>query len=221
MSMSRLAVLSAVHTASILSNGSSKTNSSNKDGYGDNMYTGRGRSGHFENNLHGNVNVLLGGAMLGVIIVFIFSLCYCCHKSSRKNRPQEYSQYWRTETDVPSLEVFTMNSHVMCYERDAATMNQLEEANLAELTVSHPQLVTSGPPPAYESLIFKSNIVSPSDKRADGELGLSTISCSLPPTVDFERNQQEVLKIEENQCHEDEGLPSYEAALKLEAQGYV
>lgn len=51
-------------------------------------------------------------AMLSGVIMVVLLMCYCCHKSIRKNRPQEYPQYWRTEPDVHSLEVFTTEAHV-------------------------------------------------------------------------------------------------------------
>ena len=52
-------------------------------------------------------------AMLSGVIIIVVLICYCCHRNVRKHRPQEYSQYWRTEPDVHSLEVFTMDSHAM------------------------------------------------------------------------------------------------------------
>lgn len=50
-------------------------------------------------------------AMLSGVIMVVLLMCYCCHKSIRKNRPQEYPQYWRTEPDAHSLEVFTTEAH--------------------------------------------------------------------------------------------------------------
>lgn len=51
-------------------------------------------------------------AMISGVIMMVVLICYCCHKNVRKHRPQEYSQYWRTEPDIHSLEVFTMDTHV-------------------------------------------------------------------------------------------------------------
>lgn len=50
--------------------------------------------------------------MLSGVIVVVALMCYCCHKNIRKSRPQEYSQYWRTEPDVHSLEVFSTEAHI-------------------------------------------------------------------------------------------------------------
>lgn len=55
--------------------------------------------------------------MISSVIMVVVLICYCCHKNVRKHRPQEYSQYWRAEPDVHSLEVFTMDAHVMVSER--------------------------------------------------------------------------------------------------------
>lgn len=62
-------------------------------------------------------------AMLSGVIMIVVLICYCCHRNVRKHRPQEYSQYWRTEPDVHSLEVFTMDSHAMVsklFEKDCS-----------------------------------------------------------------------------------------------------
>lgn len=92
-------------------------------------------------------------------------------------------------------------------------------------SVAHP--VTAGPPPAYESLIFNPEsvgigmgvevvgVASPSEKK---ETPTSLGGESLPlPVLDEGLG----LAKEEESRREDEGLPSYEAALKLEANGYV
>lgn len=80
--------------------------------------------------------------------------------------------------------------------------------------------VTSGPPPAYESLIFDPRALpSPTDKKDESDDPGSIISppiSSLPTESEANRiNKQEDIP------RDDQGLPSYEAALKLEADGYV
>lgn len=105
-----------------------------------------------------------------------------------------------------------MDSHAMgrflgaqqCYDRSG---------HAEEITpMSLPCPGTPGPPPAYESLIFNPhNVASPSDKKEEP----ITPDCILPIPMD-QGDSQEIEKKEE-----DEGLPSYEAALKLEANGYV
>ncbi|CAB0036994.1 unnamed protein product [Trichogramma brassicae] len=252
-----------------------------------------GGGGRFESDLHGNVNILLGGerenyplplssaartkaytrseqinqlrtliqAMLGGVIMIVFFVCYCCHKSIRKNRPSEYSQYWRTEPDINSLEVYTMDSHSMCFDRNAISLghqivpeelhhHQSAATTAASLSNSLPaRPLTPGPPPAYESLIFKpggctasaATASSPSDKKPE-PASLSPLSCILPVPDDEQQQQQQQQQQheqEQQQQHQhqhrhhssslkevesrrdDEGLPTYEAALKLEAHGYL
>lgn len=107
--------------------------------------------------------------------------------------------------------------------------NSATATTLASLPARRPS--TPGPPPAYESLIFKPYLTSPSDKKP--EFG----SCILPVPIDLERglpqqqhhhhhHRHSLGKDEEDHSSRhvidhDEGLPSYEAALKLEAHGYV
>lgn len=175
------------------------------------------KSGRFDADLHGNVNILLGGAMISGVIMMVVLICYCCHKNVRKHRPQEYSQYWRAEPDIHSLEVFTMDTHAMqCLERSTGTQAHQEEG----VPSLPPCPVTSGPPPAYESLIFDPRALpSPTDKKDESDDPGSIIS----PPVNSLPSESEANRINkrEDVPRDDQGLPSYEAALKLEADGYV
>ncbi|XP_015597666.1 uncharacterized protein LOC107268917 [Cephus cinctus] len=214
MSMKRLAVLAALQTPQYSHNNNSLTggsyaiqesNMSNSDG-------GAGRAGRYETDLHGNVNILLGGAMLSGVVMVVVLVCYCCHRNIRKHRPQEYSQYWRAEPDVHSLEVFTMESHAMYYDR-STTMNIDSESTLTAM----PRPVTPGPPPAYESLVFKSqSLPSPSEKKECVGTPGNVLPVPIEPEVRYGGT-----KMNDSGRRDDEGLPSYEAALKLEANGYV
>ncbi|XP_076238770.1 spermiogenesis-related protein stanley-cup [Calliopsis andreniformis] len=182
------------------------------------------KTSHFETDLHGNVNILLAGAMLSGVIVVVALMCYCCHKNMRKNRPQEYPQYWRTEPDVHSLEVFTTEAHVACCERQSMEGAQDEPYGAPSCPVTPSS--GPGPPPTYDSLIFDPrSLPACIDKKSDGPetpgtiipsmvstlLGLTT---PMRPTECNEPAEQETSAL-------DEGLPSYEAALKLDANGYV
>lgn len=174
------------------------------------------KSGRFDADLHGNVNILLGGAMLSGVIMMVAFICYCCHKNVRKHRTlQEYSQeYWRAEPDIHSLEVFTMDTH--CIERSATSQEEGVPTFLPPVTCT----MTSGPPPAYESLIFDPRALpSLTDKKDESDDPGSIISppiSSLPTESEANRiNKREDIP------WDDQGLPSYEAALKLEADGYV
>lgn len=177
-----------------------------------------GKNGHFETDLHGQVNILLGGAMLSGVIMVLIVICYCCHKNMKKHRPQEYSHYWRPEPDVHSLEVFTMDSHITCPERVA--MTNPEDGTQAALPCP---LTPPGPPPAYESLIFDPQSLPFSSEKKD------TATTIDVPTNDLTINEEDAsnINLETGQTKKDENpkddrdLPTYEAALKLEADGYV
>ena len=100
--------------------------------------------------------------------------------------------------------------YFQCYERGTG-LNGAEEGTLSSL----PRPVTPGPPPAYESLIFNPPILpSPSDKK-ESPRSLGDI---LPVCPESDKDR---IKNKEYTNNDDEGLPSYEAALKLEASGYV
>ncbi|XP_029659453.1 uncharacterized protein LOC115233277 isoform X3 [Formica exsecta] len=209
--MQKIAVMAAVQKAHGYHNGSSVYGDATNalPDYNDSSSTSK--SGRFDADLHGNVNILLGGGVIMMVVL----MCYCCHKNVRKLRPQEYSQYWRTEPDIHSLEVFTMDTHAMqCLERSTGTQEEGVPASLP------PCLVTSGPPPAYESLIFDPRALpSPTDKKDESDDPGSIIS----PPMNSLPSESEANRINkrEDVPRDDQGLPSYEAALKLEADGYV
>ncbi|XP_003251033.1 uncharacterized protein LOC100576355 isoform X1 [Apis mellifera] len=195
------------------------------------------KTSHFETDLHGNVNILLGGAMLSGVIMVVLLMCYCCHKSIRKNRPQEYPQYWRTEPDAHSLEVFTTEAHAACCERQqqqqqqqqqsATTDGNRDESAYDALSCPVTPISGPGPPPTYDSLIFDPKSLatatfSMEKKREGGE----TPGAIVPPMVSTllglsARSGLEPSNEAVEQQASDEGLPSYEAALKLDANGYV
>ncbi|XP_072754464.1 uncharacterized protein S-cup isoform X2 [Anoplolepis gracilipes] len=215
--MQKIAVMAAVQKAHGNHNGSNVYGDASNalPDYTDSSSTSK--SSHFDPDLHGNVNILLGGAMISGVIMMVVLICYCCHKNVRKHRPQEYSQYWRAEPDIHSLEVFTMDTHAMCLERSTGTQAYQEEGVPTSLP---PCPVTSGPPPAYESLIFDPRALpSPTDKKDESDDPGSIIS---PPvnSLPSESEANRINKREDVPRH-DQGLPSYEAALKLEADGYV
>ncbi|KAG7199218.1 hypothetical protein KM043_018088 [Ampulex compressa] len=177
----------------------------------------------FETDLHGNVNILLGGAMLSGVLMVVLLMCYCCHKNIRKHRPQEYPRYWQTEPDVHSLEVFTMDTHTARYERSAEVVGGQEEA--VEASLSCP--TTPGPPPPYDSLIFDLQRLPPSPTEKKSIPG--TPEGIIPALVStlLTSNSACLDNVELNESNEnatprcDQGLPTYEAALKLDGNGYV
>ncbi|XP_029159931.1 uncharacterized protein LOC114931939 isoform X2 [Nylanderia fulva] len=216
--MQKIAVMAAMQKAHASHNGSNIYGDANNNAVPDsNGSSSTSKSGRFDADLHGNVNILLGCAMISGVIMMVVLICYCCHKNVRKHRPQEYSQYWRAEPDIHSLEVFTMDTHAMCLERSAGTQAHQEEGVPTSLPACP---VTSGPPPAYESLIFDPRALpSPTDKKDESDDPGSIIS----PPVSSLPSESEANRINkrEDVPRDDQGLPSYEAALKLEADGYV
>ncbi|CAL7939578.1 unnamed protein product [Xylocopa violacea] len=182
------------------------------------------KTSQFETDLHGNVNILLGGAMLSGVIMVVFLMCYCCHKSIRKSRPQEYPQYWRTEPDVHSLEVFTTEAHAAYCERQSTTDGNQDESTYGALSCPVTPISGPGPPPTYDSLIFEQrSLPGTFDKKPDA---VDTPGVIIPSMVSTLLGLSTAVRSAE--CNEateqetaDEGLPSYEAALKLDANGYV
>ncbi|XP_033332337.1 spermiogenesis-related protein stanley-cup [Megalopta genalis] len=185
------------------------------------------KTSHFETDLHGNVNVLLGGAMLSAVIIVVALMCYCCHKSIRKNRPQECQQYWRPEPDVHSLEVFTTEAHAACCERQSAIDGNQEDSVYGLQSCPVTPGSGPGPPPTYDSLIFDHRSLPASiEKKFDGPDTPGTIIPAMVSTL-LGLSATPVRSPEQNESTEqetlgvDEGLPSYETALKLNANGYV
>ncbi|XP_065167236.1 uncharacterized protein s-cup [Atheta coriaria] len=142
--------------------------------------------------IHG-VNVMLGGAMLSGIILVVFLMCYCCHKNARKSETH-MPEYWR-DSGLP-LHVYTVEGHQQCFDP--------EELVLCDMQVP----VTPGPPPAYDAVVpIHKNIVSPAR--------------TSPHEQQFLQHQQ--LAAQQRRpppSSDDSGLPSYEAALRLEV-GHV
>ncbi|XP_036139665.1 uncharacterized protein LOC105830507 isoform X2 [Monomorium pharaonis] len=214
--MQKIAVMTATQKAHGHHNGSSSNaygdaSNASSDYNGSSSTTGGKSGGRLDTNLYGNVNILLGGGVIMMVVL----ICYCCHKNVRKHRPQEYSQYWRAEPDIHSLEVFTMDTH--CIERLAISQAHQEEGVPTSLP---PCPVTSGPPPAYESLIFDPRALpSPTDKKDESDDPGSII----PPPISNLPTESEANRINKREDipRDDQDLPSYEAALKLEADGYV
>ncbi|CAH0550468.1 unnamed protein product [Brassicogethes aeneus] len=84
------------------------------------------------------VNVMLGGAMLSGIILVVFIMCYCCHKTNRKSQ-SHLPTYWRDPG--LSLEIYTVESG----------QNWLVAEDFALTEMHRPP--TPGPPPAYDVVV--------------------------------------------------------------------
>lgn len=232
----KMTVLTAVHTG--VSRHRNGTGNFYEDveflpGYNVTTNEATGKTGRFETDLHGNVNILLGGAMLSGVVMVVVLMCYCCHKNMRKSRPQEYSPYWRTEPDGHSLEVFTTDAHAMCYDRQATMVGSQDENTYGPLSCPATPGSGPGPPPAYDSLIFNQQSLPVSiEKKLDSPGTPGTIIPSVMSTIlslasntPVQRPISDTDPVEPAEHRlsnaSDEGLPSYEAALKLDANGYV
>ncbi|KAK9892923.1 hypothetical protein WA026_022791 [Henosepilachna vigintioctopunctata] len=85
------------------------------------------------------VNVILGGVMLSAIIMVIFVLCYCCHKSNRKSpTTNQPSTFWRDPEGL-SMEIYTVDTQT-CIE-------------CQELESESRRPSTPGPPPPYDLVV--------------------------------------------------------------------
>ncbi|CAD6222271.1 GSCOCG00000883001-RA-CDS [Cotesia congregata] len=202
MTIRRLAVLAAIKSNQ--SNGTTTTilnNDNDQCLLGHNM-SANGDVGMFGVDLHNNV-FIQGAILMGALMAAVLA-CYCCLRNSEKTREQERAAYSVAEPDVQSLQVFTTNSYndrefdEQRYEDWIDRMNE-------ELTSLPACPGTPGPPPPYESLIFNlQNLPSPSQK--DG----SVIYPSEKEKSDNAKDDKE-----------DDGLPPYDAAIKLAGDGYV
>ncbi|XP_059612663.1 uncharacterized protein LOC132259129 [Phlebotomus argentipes] len=132
MSMKRLAVIAAVSSHNSLSNNSISYYSVEKGGH-QGLQTMRPGA-----NLHGNVNVLLGGAMLSVVITVVCFVCYCCHRTIKKRSTSTYRQRW-LETDT-NMEIYSVEQ---CYDTSGIYVDTPEGVALP----GH------GPPPSYEQVV--------------------------------------------------------------------
>ncbi|XP_060530937.1 uncharacterized protein LOC132704740 [Cylas formicarius] len=89
--------------------------------------------------VHG-VNIILGGAMLSGIILVIFLLCYCCHKTNRKSN-SNLSTIWRDPT--LSLQIYTVE----------AAQNRLVDLEDYPSGEDPSRCPSPGPPPPYEVVV--------------------------------------------------------------------
>jgi len=145
------------------------------------------------------VNVMLGGAMLSGIILVVFIMCYCCHKNARKQE-SHLPAYWR-DSGLP-LHVYTVEGHQQCFESEDFSLSDIQTP------------ATPGPPPAYDVVVpvHKATITSVSPARI------------LPEAHDYpqrgDANDEQDVRLN-TPCHDDSGLPSYEAALRLGVSRHV
>nr|CAH7723857.1 unnamed protein product [Callosobruchus chinensis] len=126
MSMKRLAILSAIHNDGRL-NATTEMNPTPASP---------------PVPVHG-VNIMLGGAMLSGIILVVFIMCYCCHRTSRKSQ-SNLPTYWRDPG--LSMEIYTVE----------AAQNWLISEDMS-YELHRP--ATPGPPPAYDAVVHHSKTI--------------------------------------------------------------
>ncbi|XP_057328376.1 uncharacterized protein LOC130669466 isoform X1 [Microplitis mediator] len=204
MTIRRLAVLAAIKSNQL--NGTTPNNDNDPCLLGHNM-SANGDVGMFGVDLHNNV-FIQGAVLMGALMAAVLA-CYCCLRNSEKTRQQERTEYAVAEPDVQSLQVFTTNSYTDREFDEQRYEDWIDRMN-EELTSLPTCPGTPGPPPAYESLIFNlQNLPSPSQKD-DPVIPDDTIY-----QVEKEKNEND------KDDKEDDGLPPYEAAIKLAGDGYV
>ncbi|XP_049293314.1 uncharacterized protein LOC125768993 [Anopheles funestus] len=133
MSLKRLAVISAVGSHNSFNNQTISYVSSYSGASGNtveqNVIVGHAGSGNVRTgghhqglqtmrpgaNLHGNVNIMLGGAMLSVVITVVCFVCYCCHRNIKKRSNSIYRQQW-LETEA-NMEIYSVEQ---CYDPPAS-----------------------------------------------------------------------------------------------------
>uniref|UniRef100_A0A182JGQ5 Uncharacterized protein n=1 Tax=Anopheles atroparvus TaxID=41427 RepID=A0A182JGQ5_ANOAO len=133
MSLKRLAVISAVGSHNSFNNQTISYVSSYSGGVGEQGGVA-GSSGSISNslrtgghhqglhtmrpgaNLHGNVNIMLGGAMLSVVVTVVCFVCYCCHRNIKKRSNSLYRQQW-LETEA-NMDIYSVEQ---CYDPPASS----------------------------------------------------------------------------------------------------
>uniref|UniRef100_A0A336MIH2 CSON000306 protein n=1 Tax=Culicoides sonorensis TaxID=179676 RepID=A0A336MIH2_CULSO len=156
-------------------------------------YRKNGHSGlHGANgtNLHGNVNMLLGGAMLAVVATVVFIVCYCCHRNIKRRSESIYRQQW-FEAD-PNMEIFSVEQ---CFDTPSLYMEQRSDSGVS-ITSNQ-----NGPPPSYEAVV-----------ALDGIRKCSNVNCPLGKTMNIDNNDDDInkngliLEDMEPPSHTDDGL---------------
>nr|CAD7572853.1 unnamed protein product [Timema californicum] len=153
-------------------------------------------------------------AMLSGLILIVFIICYCCHRNMSKQANRN-AQYWHEEPDVP-LEIFTVDgqvsnallglrtlsiSDVTRYEVAGVLVPASDSCASLDAVVIPTTPPGPPPPPSYDAVVS-------ADEQEKKKMHQRRIS----HVVDAEKGSRD-------QQEDDGGLPSYEAALRFEAQG--
>ncbi|CRK96300.1 CLUMA_CG009719, isoform A [Clunio marinus] len=98
---------------------------------------------------HGNVNILLGGAMLTVVTTIVCLICYCCHRKikMRSSTSSLYRQQRWLDND-PNMEIYSVEQYF-----DTSGL-YTENDNLPAITLHNE------PPPSYDCVMALDEVIS-------------------------------------------------------------
>ncbi|XP_033253982.1 uncharacterized protein LOC117193368 isoform X2 [Drosophila miranda] len=107
---------------------------------------GAGGPQTYANVVNGNVNLLLGGAMLSLVTTILCVVCYCCHRNIKKRTEAAYrqQQHQWLETD-PNMEIYSVEQ---CYETSGLFLGDSTDGLSVMPTLHHE------PPPSYDAVVL-------------------------------------------------------------------
>ncbi|EDV35499.2 uncharacterized protein Dana_GF12518 [Drosophila ananassae] len=100
----------------------------------------------YANVVNGNVNLLLGGAMLTLVTTILCVVCYCCHRNIKKRTEAAYrqQQHQWLEGD-PNMEIYSVEQ---CYETSGLFLGDSTDGLSVVPTLHHE------PPPSYDAVVL-------------------------------------------------------------------
>ncbi|XP_017002713.2 uncharacterized protein s-cup [Drosophila takahashii] len=100
----------------------------------------------YANVVNGNVNLLLGGAMLSLVTTVLCVVCYCCHRNIKKRTEAAYrqQQHQWLEGD-PNMEIYSVEQ---CYETSGLFLGDSTDGLSAVPALHHE------PPPSYDAVVL-------------------------------------------------------------------
>ncbi|KAH8347998.1 hypothetical protein KR084_002968 [Drosophila pseudotakahashii] len=100
----------------------------------------------YANVVNGNVNLLLGGAMLSLVTTVLCVVCYCCHRNIKKRTEAAYrqQQHQWLEGD-PNMEIYSVEQ---CYETSGLFLGDSTDGLSAMPALHHE------PPPSYDAVVL-------------------------------------------------------------------
>ncbi|KAH8372983.1 hypothetical protein KR009_009406 [Drosophila setifemur] len=100
----------------------------------------------YANVVNGNVNLLLGGAMLTLVTTILCVVCYCCHRNIKKRTEAAYRQQQHQWLDGdPNMEIYSVEQ---CYETSGLFLGDSTDGLSAVPALHHE------PPPSYDAVVL-------------------------------------------------------------------